>query len=89
MEISNFEWDQANETHIARHSVTPTEAEEVFLTKHFLRKTHSGRYGLYGQSLHGRYLFVVFEKLKGNAIRVITARDMADKEKIFYRRVKK
>lgn len=89
MKVSDFEWDSANETHIARHDVTSAEAEEVFLAKYFLRKTHSGRYGLYGQSFHGRYLFVVFEKLKGNAIRVITARDMADKEKIFYRRVKK
>jgi len=85
----NFEWDGANEAHIARHNVSPGEAEEVFLTKFFLRKTHSGRYGLYGQSFCGRYLFVVFEKLKGNAIRVITARDMADKEKTFYRRVKR
>ncbi len=86
MRIFDFEWNRANEAHIARHNVTPGEAEEVFLAKHFLRKTHSGRYGLYGQSFCGRYLFVVFEKLKGAAIRVITARDMADKEKIFYRR---
>lgn len=89
MKISGFEWDQANETHIARHNVTPAETAEVFFAKHFLRKTHTGRYGLYGQSFYGRYLFVVFEKLKGNIIRVITARDMADKEKMFYRRVKK
>ena len=89
MKISDFEWDKANETHIAGHNITPAEAEEVFLAKYFLRKTHSGRYGLYGQSFHGRYLFIVFEKLKNNAVRIITARDMADKEKIFYRRVKK
>lgn len=89
MKISGFEWDQTNETHIAKHNVTLDEAEEVFLAKYFLRKTHSGRYGAYGQSFNGRYLFIVFEKLKGNAIRVIAARDMVNKEKKFYRRVKK
>ena len=87
MGIRGFEWDQTNETHIARHNFKTNEAEEVLLAKCFLRKTRSGRYGAYGQSLDGRYLFIVFEKLKGNAVRVITARDMADKEKRFYRRV--
>ncbi|MBI5242718.1 MAG: BrnT family toxin [Elusimicrobia bacterium] len=86
MEIRGFEWDQANETHVAGHNVKTNEAEEVLLAKCFLRKTHSGRYGAYGQSLDGRYLFIVFEKLKGNAVRVIAARDMADREKRFYRR---
>jgi len=89
MKIADFEWDRANEAHIARHNVTPAEVEEVFLSEYFLRKTRSGRYGLYGRSFYGRYLFVVFERLKGNTVRIITARDMADKEKIFYRRVKK
>lgn len=86
MEIRAFEWDQANEAHIARHNVNPGEAEEVLLAKCFLRKTRSGRYAAYGQSLDGRYLFIVFERLKGAAVRVITARDMAAKEKKFYRR---
>lgn len=89
MEIFGFEWDQSNRTHIAQHNILPDEAEEIFLEKYFLRRTHSGRYVVYGQSLYGRYLFIVFEKLKGNAIRVITARDMTDKEKIFYRRIRK
>lgn len=89
MEISGFEWDTSNRTHIAKHNVLTDEAEEVFLAKYFLCKTHSGRYVAYGQSLYGRYLFIVFEKLKGNVIRIITARDMTDKEKIFYRRIRK
>ena len=86
MEIRGFEWDQSNELHIARHNVKIHEAEEVLLATGFLRKTHSGRYGAYGQSLDGRHLFVVFEKLNGNVVRVITARDMAAREKRFYRR---
>ena len=86
MEIRSFDWDQANETHIAKHNVKTNEAEEVLLAKCFFIKTHSGRYGAYGQSLDGRYLFIVLEKLKGSAVRVITARDIVDKEKRFYRR---
>lgn len=90
MKIRNFEWDEANENHIARHDVKTGEAEEVLLSgKCFIRRTHSGRYGAYGQSLAGRYLFIVFEKLKGSAVRVIMARDMADKEKRFFRRVRR
>ncbi len=29
--MSFFDWDEANRDHIARHKVTPTEAEEVSL----------------------------------------------------------
>ncbi len=86
MQIVGFEWDEANEAHIARHHVEPNEAEEVLLAKCFLRRTHSGRYGAYGQSLDGRHLFIVFEKLKDGFVRVIAARDMAGKEKKFYRK---
>jgi hypothetical protein len=28
--IGGFDWDDANEEHIAQHGVTPAEAEEVF-----------------------------------------------------------
>lgn len=84
----DFEWDEVNETHIASHHVKPEEAEEIFLGYCFVRKSHSGRYGAYGQSLNGRYLFVVFEKLEDTRIRVITARDMSKREKKYYRGAK-
>lgn len=88
MHIIGFDWDEVNEAHIARHNVTPDEAEEIFLGYCFIRKSHSGRYGAYGQSLEGRYLFVVFERLADRSARVITARDMNEKEKSHYRRLK-
>jgi hypothetical protein len=28
-----FDWDDANEEHVARHGVTPPEVEEVFLAR--------------------------------------------------------
>lgn len=88
MEIRGFEWDDFNESHIVRHSVTPDEAEEVLLAGCFIRRSHSGRYGAFGRSLAGRYLFIVVEKVKGGIIRVVTARDMSAREQRFFRRLK-
>mgnify|MGYP001773206697 CR=1 FL=1 len=85
MRIENFEWDETNRRHLTRHRVDPEEAEEVFVGRVYLRRTHSGRYLAYGKTLDGRYLLVVFE-LRGTTARVVTARDMTPKEKRLYRR---
>jgi uncharacterized DUF497 family protein len=39
-----------------------------------------------GETLDGRLAFVVFRRLPGGVIRVITARDMEDKERRLFRR---
>jgi uncharacterized DUF497 family protein len=41
----------------------------------------------FGQTMSGRYLFVVFRFVTPNTVRVITARDMTEKERRYYRRV--
>ncbi len=84
--ICQFEWDAKNRCHIARHGVEPEEAEEIFVGKIYLRRSRSGRYIAYGQTMDGRYLIVVFERKEENTIRVITARDMTEKERSLYRR---
>ncbi len=44
---------------------------------------------IWGQAYSGRYLFIVFRYLGIGSIKVITAREMMDKDKKFYlRRVK-
>ncbi|MGH7900639.1 MAG: hypothetical protein ACRENZ_02770 [Thermodesulfobacteriota bacterium] len=54
-----------------------------------MRKTKEGMYLAWGQAYNGRYLFIVFRYLGKGNIKVITARDMMDKDKKFYlRRVK-
>ncbi len=86
MEIGRFDWDEANEAHIARHGVRPDEVEEVLLGPCFVRRSYSGRYVALGQSLGGRYLMVVFEQERIQGVRVVTARAMDAKERNIYRR---
>lgn len=80
-----FEWDEWTITHIAQHDVEPDEVEEIFEHFHIIQKTRQGRRTAYGQTLDGRYLFVVFV-YRDSRIYTITAREMTKQEKRFYRR---
>lgn len=86
-----FDWDAHNEEHIARHHVTADEAEEAVLDPSRVPFTaHRGPHGqrraaLVGATEAGRLLFVVLEK-RGQAFRVVTARDAQPSEKRRYRR---
>jgi uncharacterized DUF497 family protein len=57
-----FAWDDWNREHIARHGVTPEEAEEI--VEHaiapFPRDEGEGKYIVWGRTEVGRYLQVVF-----------------------------
>ena len=89
MKIDGFEWDEGNIVkNIIGHSTYPDEIEEAFYNKHKLRKTKQERYLLYGETDPGRHLLVVFvvKKKQGqNIARVISARDMTEKEKRYYK----
>lgn len=76
----------ANASHIERHQFTPDEVEEVFVGGYKVRRTRLKRYVALGETLDGRLAFVVFCRLSGGLIRVITARDMDDKERRLFRR---
>jgi uncharacterized DUF497 family protein len=84
--ISGFEWDDDNVLHIQRHEFTPDEVEEVFAGVYKLRRTRQKRYMALGETLDGRLAFVVFGRLPGGLIRVITARDMDHSERRQFRR---
>jgi len=84
----SFEWDEANEDHIARHGVTPAEAEEVFRARLFVRRSQYGRYFILGRSGAGRYLALAVERYQGGVVRVVTARDMTERERQLYLRRK-
>jgi hypothetical protein len=87
MEIKSFRWDVNTIEHIANHSVRPDEVEEVaFEDDPHVRKGRQNRRYLYGQTIGGRYLFVVYVLLSKNEAKVITARDMDEKEKRLYLR---
>ena len=87
MEIKSFRWDINTIEHIANHSVSPDEVEEVtFDDEPYIRKGRQDRRYLYGQTIGGRYLFVVYILLPIKEAKVITARDMDEKEKRLYLR---
>ena len=81
-----FEWDDENVEHIARHHVSPEEVEEVFRTRFHLMQSRLGRYVALGQTEAGRYLFCPFERKGPSLIRVVTARDMEAWERKLYQR---
>ena len=84
--ISGFEWDDGNILHIAKHEFSPDEVEEVFVGDYKVRRTRQKRYIAFGETLGGRLAFIVFRRLPGGLIRVITARDMDDGERRLFRR---
>lgn len=69
-----------------KHHVTPEEVEEVIYDdRPVCHKGTSNSYYVYDKAVSGRYLFIVLVKKGGRArYKVITARDMQDKEKRYY-----
>ena len=86
MVVSGFDWDDDNVLHIERHQFTPDEVEEVFAGNYKVRRTRQKLYIALGETLDGRLAFVVFRRLSGGLIRVVTARDMDDRERRLFRR---
>ena len=87
MRINGFDWDEQNLEHIARHGVRDYEVEEVMLFgKPIFQRSHNNRYLALGITQNGRYLVVVFIVKRQRIIRVVTARDMTDKEKHNYKK---
>ena len=57
-----FIWDPENILHIARHGVTPQEAEDVLLDDETIHvPSHSGRLSAYGLTTAGRALRVIYD----------------------------
>ncbi|MAE70556.1 MAG: hypothetical protein CME06_08825 [Gemmatimonadetes bacterium] len=89
---TSFEWDEGNATkNWERHEVTQAECEEVFFLEPLLVSAdpaHSqaeARFYALGQTLESRRLFVVFT-IRGERIRVISARNMSRRERRTYER---
>jgi len=89
-EFKGFDWDEGNaDKNWESHKVSPREAEQVFLNRPLIVADdvkHSGterRYFALGQTDENRPLFVAFT-LRGDSIRVISARDMSRRERKVY-----
>jgi uncharacterized DUF497 family protein len=94
--IAGFEWDAGNiDKNWIKHGVSNAECEEVFFNTPLLIRPDSfhsreeSRTAAFGRTDAERPLFVVF-LVRNNFVRVISARDMTDKELEVYRdRLKK
>lgn len=88
--VHEFQWDEANVEHIARHGVTPEEAEEAYLdeNRRYLsipRTFREARRALLGKTEDGRILFLVYT-LRLGYIRILSTRDATAPEKRQYRK---
>ena len=87
MEIVEFEWDEENIGHIARHAVSPGEVEDVaFDDEPWIKKGREQTRYMLGYTIGGRYLFVVYIFKRRGSARVITAMDMDVKSRRLYKK---
>ena len=91
-ECTGFQWDDGNATkNWKKHDVSQSECEQVFFNRPLILRRdrkHSeleSRYYVLGHTDLGRLLFVVFT-IRGNKIRVISARNMTESEEQRYRK---
>lgn len=90
--IEGFDWDQGNARKSAdKHAVSQTEAEQAFFNEPLLvlgDRAHSQdepRWHALGRTDDGRRLHVTFTlRGRGTLLRVISARDMSQKERAAY-----
>jgi uncharacterized DUF497 family protein len=85
-----FDWDAGNrDKNWQKHRVSIGECEEVFFNLPLFLQDSPGhsqigpRFLALGQTNAGRLLFIVFT-VRQNKIRVISARDMSQKERYLY-----
>jgi uncharacterized DUF497 family protein len=86
--ISTIKWTDESIEHVARHGVRPEEVEEVCFNEEEIPFIRSGRENLhyvFGKTHSGRFLFIVVKFLRRGEVRVITARDMSEWEKTYFK----
>jgi hypothetical protein len=87
-----FAWDAANVSHIARHQVTPEEAEQALLNAPFdlgyeIRRGEE-RWTSIGHTDKFRILVLVWTLRGEDSVRVITAREAGKTARRIYLRAK-
>ncbi len=85
--MSAFRWNWWNTEHIARHGVSPEEAEDVAVRASwpYPQKTGQRKWMVRGQTESGRHLQVVYV-VEAESLYVIHARPLTDPEKRQLRR---
>ncbi len=85
-----FQWDRGNSNkNLVKHNVENWECEQVFFNKPLLVLEDPGhsvaekRWAAFGKTDSGRLLVVIIT-MRDNLLRVISARDMNSRERMFY-----
>lgn len=87
--VIKFDWDEANISHIGKHKVVQSEAEDIFFDENNVQNEDLGhstaeeRLLIIGKTAEGRLLYQIFTKRR-NKIRVISSRDINKKEVYLY-----
>ena len=88
--LVGFEWDAGNrDKNLTKHNVSTGEAEQMFFNEPLIiiddakHSQSEERFAAFGVADTGRKLVVVYT-IRGDKIRVISARDMHKKEREFY-----
>ena len=89
-QFTGFQWDEGNiNKNLDKHNVENWECEQIYFNEPLLildglrHSTVEKRWAAFGKTDAGRMLTVIFTK-RGSLVRVISARDMKKKERIFY-----
>ena len=90
--VVGFDWDQGNlRKSTEKHGVSQSEAEQIFFNEPLivaddaLHSQWEPRFHALGVTLEGRRLHVTFTlRVQETRIRVISARDMHRKERVYY-----
>jgi uncharacterized DUF497 family protein len=89
MDVFEFEWDDDNVEHLARHRITPEEVEELFDGSTLWRRGGTdapNRVRVLGRTGAGRYLAIICQEKAGGVIRPFTGWDMRQHERDLYGR---
>jgi len=71
----------------SKHGITLEEVEEACLSdSRHVRRSREGLYKLFSRTAAGRYVLVVLVDLGGGVWRIVTAREMTDRERQLYAR---
>lgn len=91
--LTGFDWDEGNtDKNPGKHQIGNAEAEEVFFRRPVVLPAsrpgeNEPRWFVFGHSEAGRVLRIVFT-VRGNKIRVISARPASRKERTEYEKVR-
>lgn len=82
-----FDWDAANKKHIARHGITPQQAEEAVLIEPLVAdvQQHESeeRVLCFGRTRQGRPLTILYTERRGR-VRIVTACEMTKEQQRLY-----